>query len=59
MHVSIADTNGNVSPLFASPTDGSDLGPAVPNPFYYDPGGWITRNALLPLGVAYLFRFGF
>src|SRR5256885_2213537 len=35
MHVSIADPNGNITPLFANPADGSDLGPAIPIP--YDP----------------------
>ncbi|HEY6946906.1 MAG TPA: hypothetical protein VI431_17340 [Candidatus Acidoferrum sp.] len=45
MHVLIADSNGNVSPLFASPTDGSDIGPAVPNPFYYAPALFQLNNA--------------
>ncbi len=37
MHLSIADPNGNITPLFANPADGSDLGPAIPNPFSFPP----------------------
>jgi hypothetical protein len=45
MHVSIADPSGNVSPLFANPADGSDLGPAIPNPFSFDPDLLQLNNA--------------
>lgn len=46
MHVSIADPKGNISPLFASPADGSDIGPAfaLPFPCNFYPGQCSTTS---------------